>query len=155
VHHSYHPHTAVLAMGKSGEWRLMPVAPGAVTEPGLVVYRFGAPLFYFNASRFAAEISELLVPGPAAVHCLIVDAGPITNVDYTAARAVRRLKENLDRRGILLAFAHVQSDLRADLDRHGVTNVIGSDRLFETLHEALAAMRGHCAPGVESRTPAG
>jgi SulP family sulfate permease len=140
VNHSYHPHTAVLVLGEKKEWRLAPVAQGAVTQPGLVVYRFGAPLFYYNAARFSKEVLKIVGPTPSPVHCVVVDAGPITSVDYTAARTVRQLKEDLDRRGILLAFAHVQSDLRADLDRHHLTEVIGPEHLFDTLHEALAML---------------
>ena len=143
VHHSYHPHSAVLALGEHGEWLLKPVTPGAFTEPGLVVYRFGAPLFYYNASRFSLEVLELLASAPSPVRCLLVDAGPITSVDYTAARAVRQLKDDLTRRGVILAVAHVQSDLRADLDRHHLTEAIGCDRLFDTLRDAMTAVHSH------------
>jgi len=62
-------------------------------------------------------------------------------VDYTAARVVRELRDDLARRGVELAFAHVQSDLKPDLDRHGLTQAIGPARIFDTLHEALAALR--------------
>ena len=140
VHHSYHPRTALLVTGEHGEWRLAPVHPGVVTEPGLVVYRFDAPLFYYNANRFCSEILGLVGHGPSLVHVLVVDAGPITKVDYTAARTVRQLKDELDRRGTILAFAHVQSDLRSDLDRHHLTETIGASRLFDTLRDALAAI---------------
>ena len=58
VRYSYHPHTAVLVESESGIWRLTPAVPGAVTEPGLVIYRFGAPLFYANSGRFSDEIRE-------------------------------------------------------------------------------------------------
>ena len=136
VHHSYRPHTAVLVQDKEGIWELTPVVPGAVTEPGLVVYRFGAPLFYANAGMFADEVRRLA--GPFAVRWLIVDAGAITNVDYTAAHVVRELLQDLANRGVALVFAHVQSDLKPDLDRHRLTEAIGPDRLFDTLHEALA-----------------
>ena len=53
VRHSYHPHTAVLVRDDSGIWRSIPAAAGALTEPGLVIYRFGAALFYANAGRFS------------------------------------------------------------------------------------------------------
>ena len=52
VQHSYRPHTAVLIQGEGGLWQLTPVVPGALTEPGLVIFRFGAALFYANAGRF-------------------------------------------------------------------------------------------------------
>jgi len=142
VRHSYHPHTAVLVEGEGGIWRLIPAVAGAVTEPGLVVYRFGAPLFYANANRFSEEVLNLVGPAPSPVRWLVVDAGAITNVDYTAARVVRELQEDLARRGVTLVLAHVHSDLKPDLDRHHLTDVVGSTRIFDSLHEALAALRG-------------
>jgi high affinity sulfate transporter 1 len=141
VRHSYHPHTAVLVNDEKGEWRLHPAVPGAVTEPGLLIYRFGAPLFYANSNRFSEEIRNLVNQAPIPVRWLVVDAGPITRIDYTAARSLRQLKEAMDRQGVHFAFAHVESDLKTDLDRHHLTEVIGPTRLFDTLHEALAVIR--------------
>ena len=141
VHHSYHPHTAVLVRDQKGEWQFTPVVPGAVTEPGLVIYRFGASLFYANATRFVEEIGSLVGQAPEPVRWLVVDAGPISRVDYTAARSVRQLQEDLTRRGIRLAFVHVGSYLRADLDRHYLTEAIGPAWLFDSLHEALAVVQ--------------
>jgi MFS superfamily sulfate permease-like transporter len=142
VQHSYHPHTAVLTQGEGGMWRLNPVVPGAVTEPGLVIYRFGAALFYANAGRFADEIRLLVLqgvgPAPSPLRWIVVDAGAIADVDYTAARVVRELQAELAQRGVELVFAHVQSDLKPDLDRHHLTEVIGGNRIFDSLHEALA-----------------
>jgi MFS superfamily sulfate permease-like transporter len=141
VRHSYHPHTAVLKQDAGGIWQLTPVVPDALTEPGLVVYRFGATLFYANAGRFADEIRSLTGPRTAPLRWLLVDAGAITNVDYTAARVVRELQQELGQRGIALVLAHVQSDLKPDLDRHHLTEAIGPDHMFDSLHEALAAFR--------------
>jgi sulfate permease, SulP family len=137
VHHSYHPHTAVLTRDEGRIWQLNPVVPGAVSEPGLVIYRFGAPLFYANAGRFADEVLLLAGPAPSPLRWLVVDTGAITHVDYTAARVVRELQQDLAQRGVALVFAHVQSDLKPDLDRHQLTEVIGADRIFDTLHQAL------------------
>jgi sulfate permease, SulP family len=144
VQHSYHPHTAVLTRDEGGIWQLNPVVPGAVTAPGVVVYRFGATLFYANAGRFSDEVLLLVGPAPSLVRWFVVDAGAITHVDYTAARVVRELQQDLAQRGVALVFAHVQSDLKPDLDRHHLTEVIGADRIFDSLHEALA--RYHSQP---------
>jgi high affinity sulfate transporter 1 len=137
VRHSYRPHTAVLVRGEGGIWQLTPATPGTVTEPGLVIYRFGAGLFYANAGMFADEIRGLAGPAPSPLRWLLVDAGAITNVDYTAAQVVRELQHDLSERGVALVVAHVQSDLRPDLDRHHLTEIIGPDRIFGSLHEAL------------------
>ena len=60
----------------------------ALTEPGLAIYRFGAPLFYANAGRFAEEISRLANQTTFGLRWLIVDAEAVTNVDYSAARVL-------------------------------------------------------------------
>ena len=140
VHHSYHPHSAVLVKDQKGGWQFTPVAPAAESEPGVVIYRFGAPLFYANANRFSQEIGDLVGQSSVPVRWVVVDAGAIARVDYTAARSVRELHEDLTRRGVRLAFAHVGSYLRADVDRHHLTEVIGPALLFDTLHEALAVV---------------
>jgi SulP family sulfate permease len=139
VSHSYHPHTAVMVQDQRGIWQATPVQAGAVTQPGLVVYRFGAALFYANAGMFADEIRALAGPAPSPLRWLLVDAGAITKVDYTAAQVVRELQQDLSGRGVALAIAHVESDLKEDLDRHHLTEAIGPDRIFDTLREALAA----------------
>jgi len=138
VQHSYHPHTAVLVKGEGDLWQLTPAVPGAVTEPGLVVYRFGAPLFYANAGRFSDEIRALVGPWPSQVRWVLVDAGAITKLDYSAARVVQELQTELAGRKVELAFAHVEPELQADLDRHHLTEVIGPARIFDKLHEAVA-----------------
>ncbi len=140
VGHSYRPHTAVLET-REGIWCLRPVEPGALTEPGLVIYRFGAPLFYANANHFSEEVRMLAGSAPSPLHWMMVDAGAITNVDFTAARVVREVLVALSAMGTGLVFAHVQSDLKPDLDRHHLTEAIGPTRIFDTLHEALAAIR--------------
>ena len=59
VRHSYRPHTAVL-VEEGGQWRPTPAVPGALSGPGLVIFQFGADLFYANAGRFAADVRALV-----------------------------------------------------------------------------------------------
>jgi MFS superfamily sulfate permease-like transporter len=124
---------------QGGIWQLTPVVPGAVTEPGLAIYRFGASLFYANAGMFADQIRGLAGPAPSPLRWLIVDAGAITNVDYTAAQVMRELQQDLTDRGVALVFARVRFELQPDLERHHLTEVIGPERIFDSLHEALGA----------------
>jgi sulfate permease, SulP family len=139
VGHSYHPHSGVMVKTEGGIWRVIPPSPGALTAPGLVIYRFGAALFYANVGRFSNEVRDLVGPAPSPVRWLIVDAEAITQLDYTAARVVRQLQHELVRCGVRLLFARVEHYLRADFDRHHLTEVIGRDRIFQRLHDAIRA----------------
>ncbi len=147
VRHGYHPHSGVLQANPDGSWNLVPAAPNVETEPGLVLYRFGAELYYANAGRFLEEVSQVVQPVPSVVKWVVVDAEAMTHLDYTAARIVKRLKENLDRAGVELAFARVPWDLRSDFDRYHVTETLGSGRIFNRLHDAIAAFEGSAKPG--------
>jgi SulP family sulfate permease len=139
VHHSYHPSTGVMIPGENNVWHLIPPVSGAVTEPGLVIYRFGAALFYANVSRFANEVKQLADPTGSQIRWLVVDAEAITHVDYSASRVVREMKRDLVSWGVELVFARVQSDLKADLDRHHLTEEIGTARIYPRLHDARKA----------------
>jgi sulfate permease, SulP family len=142
VRHSYRPHTMVLAPGPAGEWTLLPATPGAQTEPGLIVYRFGADLFYANDHRFTDEVRSLVEHAPTPVRWFIVEAGAITDLDYSAARSIRELFDDLAQKKVDIMFARVSPYLRSDMDRHGITAAIGKARIFATLHEAIAVARG-------------
>jgi SulP family sulfate permease len=142
VRHSYRPHTAILVPDAAGRWIPTPVTPGKETEPGLIVYRFGADLFYANHNRFADEVHTLVEHTPTSVHWFVVDAGAITNIDYSAAQSLCDLLDDLVHQKVNVIFARVRPSLRSDMDRHRVTAAISETRLFETLHEALAAVRG-------------
>jgi sulfate permease, SulP family len=137
VRHSYQPHTMMFQPEADGHWAPVPATPGQVTEPGLIVYRFGADLFYANQGRFCAEVRNLIACAPAPVHCFIVDAAAITDLDYTASRSLRDLVQELQRRGVHMIFGRVSPYLKADMDRHGITAVVGADHVFPTLHQAL------------------
>jgi sulfate permease, SulP family len=142
VRHSYSPHTMMLVPNAIGWWSPVPATPGKETEPGLIVYRFGADLFYANANRFADEIRGLVESAPTPVRWLIIDAGAITDIDYSAAQSLRNLRDDLAHQQVDMAFARVSPYLRSDMDRHRITVAIGETRVFTTLHEAIEAVRG-------------
>ena len=111
------------------------------TDPGLIVYRFGADLFYANADRFADEVRGLVAGAPEPVRWFIIDCAAIFDLDYTAARTVRDLIDELKSAQVGLVLARVNAFLHSDLMRHGVAPAVGEDRIFDTLHEAIAAVR--------------
>jgi MFS superfamily sulfate permease-like transporter len=157
VRHSYRPHTAVLAPDADGRWMPVPATPGVETEPGLVIYRFGADLFYANDRRFTDDVRALVEHAPTPVRWFIVEAGAITDLDYSAARSIRELLDDLACQGVVIIFARVRPYLKADMDRHGITAALGATRIFPTLHEAIAAARAGAPaeaakPGGERRS---
>jgi SulP family sulfate permease len=137
VQHSYHPQTGVMVRTADRIWELNPVAPGAMTEPGLVMYRFEAELFYANANRFAEELNCLAGQSPGQVRWLIVDAESITHLDYSAARVVEQLHQKLASRGTQLGFARMPFGLKSDFDRHRLSEVIDPAMIFLRLHGVL------------------
>ena len=137
VRHSYRPHTMILAPGQDGVWVPVPAVPGIETAPGLIVYRFGADLFYANDHFFVDDTRRLIADAPSPVRWFVIDASAITDVDYSAARSVGELCESLKHGGIGVIFARVNRYLRSDMDRHGITPIVGAGCIFGTLHEAL------------------
>lgn len=151
VRHSYRPHTIVLAPDEGGRWVPHDAIPGIETEPGLIVYRFGADIFYANEARFVDEVERLVEQARAPVRHLVVDASAIAAIDYSAARSVRELLETLAARGVVVVFGRASSFLRSDMDRHGITSVVGPARIFSTLHEALDY--AHAAGAADQPSP--
>ena len=141
VRHSYRPHTMMLTPGAAGTWEPIPIAPGKQTEPGRIVYRFGADLFYANYTRFIDDVHALVERAPTPIHWIVVDASAITDLDFSAARAVRDLLADLAAKNVTIVFARVSRYLRADMDRHGIIAGVGAAHIFATLHEAIAAVR--------------
>ncbi len=143
VRHSYRPHTSIRVADDSGHWEWAPAASGTETEPGLIVYHFGADLFYANDNRFADEVRSLVAHAPSPVRRFVVDAGAITDLDFSAARTLADLHADLARRGVTLWFGRASPSLRADMDRHGLTQKIGAEHIAATLHEALPQANAH------------
>ncbi|OAG74653.1 sulfate transporter [Gluconobacter japonicus] len=142
VRHSYAPHTAVLQpFGSTGALESVPAHGGLETQPGLIIFRFCADLFYANSARFSRDVLTLLNEAPHPVRCIVVECSPITDIDYSAAEDLRALLKNLNQRGVRMFFGRVSPELKADMNRHRLVGAIGAENLFEELHTALAAAR--------------
>ncbi len=150
VRHSYRPFAMVLVPGAQERWE--PAARGLTTDPRLIVYRFGADLFYANADRFADQVRGLVAGAPEPVRWFVVDCAAVFDLDYTAARTVRELIDELKAGKVGLVLARVNPYLHSDLVRHRVAAEVGEDRIFDTLHEATDAVRagGRLAGGTKS-----
>jgi sulfate permease, SulP family len=145
VRHGYRPGTALVLRDPVEHWRMESVNTVKMLEPGLLMYWFGADLYYANANHFVEEAHRLVSQSATPVRWLAVDAGAITDIDYTAARALFDLQQDLARKGVVLALARVSNGLRTDLDRQEIAGVIGAERIFNSRTHCVAAYQAAAA----------
>jgi MFS superfamily sulfate permease-like transporter len=110
--------------------------PDARRIPGLVLYRFDAPLFFANADFFRQRV--LTLARQDGVRWVVVAAEPITDVDTTAGEILQTLNDELEAQGVELAFAECKDPVRDRLRRYGVEDLIGADRFFPTIGVAVS-----------------
>ena len=113
--------------------------PEADLVPGLLVYRYDAPLFFANAENFRGRAMAAVNDFPGPVEWFVLNAEANVEVDLTALDAVDELRAELERRGIVFAMARVKQDLRDQLEAAGLIDKIGEDRIFMTLPTAVEA----------------
>ncbi len=114
--------------------------PEAQRLPGLVIYRFDAPLIFANATTFRDEVRRLARADPPPAWILIA-AEPVTDVDTTASDMLQELDQALNAKGISLAFAELKDPVRRKIERYGLTKTIDPRHFFPTIESAVAAFR--------------
>ena len=105
--------------------------------PGLVVYRFDAPLIFANARVFGMALRAIAEERPD-LRWLVVAAEPITDVDTTASDMLQELDLWLNERGVSLIFAEMKDPVREKIERYELTRTIDPAHFFRTLDEAVA-----------------
>jgi MFS superfamily sulfate permease-like transporter len=144
VKRHYEPVDVVLAWDERGHVHSIPPAPGAMTEPGLVVYRFGAGIFYANAQRLSDELLAL-AGGDTPPQWIVIDAASIDDIDFSGGKTVGELAGELRQLGVQLAFADVRDSVRRELKRYGVLDMPGV-QVFPTVQAALEAFHAETTP---------
>jgi high affinity sulfate transporter 1 len=114
--------------------------PDANQLPGLVIYRFDAPLIFANAKTFRDEVRRLAAAEPAP-RWIVIAAEPVTDVDTTASDVLEDLDEELNARGISLVFAELKDPVRRKIERYGLTRTIDPGHFFPTIGAAVKAFR--------------
>ena len=140
------PPDAVLRIAPGGGFHDLGNSDTGAMMSGFIAYRFYAPLLFSNASHFVARVRQLVAAGPAPVRWFLVDAQAITDIDITAAEALRALNKELQQQGIALKFAHANRPLRQVLERIGFTSEIGRESIFHAVHEAAEAFQADKSP---------
>lgn len=116
------------------------VHPDAAHLPGLVLFRFDAPLIFANTRVFRNQVRALARRDPRPTW-IVIAAEPITDVDTTAADMLEELDEELNADGISLVFAELKTPVREKIDAYELTRTIDPEHFFPTLHDAVAAFR--------------
>ena len=116
--------------------------PDARQIPGLVLFRWDAPLFFANAELFKDRALDAVASAPASVRWLVVAAEPVTSVDVTAADALLELDEALSASGVKLAFAELKDPVKDKLKRFGIFDKFGPEFFFPTVGAAVDAFQG-------------
>jgi MFS superfamily sulfate permease-like transporter len=138
VRRAWRPHDAVL--GREDElkgYHDLERHPNARQVPGLLLYRFDAPLFFANADYFRRRISDLVARTTPPIRWVVVAAEPITDVDTTAADTLLELLGELQHQEVALAFAEMKGPVKDRLRRYGLYAQIGSEHFFPTIGTAV------------------
>jgi MFS superfamily sulfate permease-like transporter len=113
--------------------------PSARQVPGLLLYRFDAPLFFANAAWFRRRVKGLVAEAAHPVRWVVATAEPITDVDTTAANILDQLLRELRQQRVTLAFAELKGPVKDRLGRYGLYDAIGPDHFFPTIGTAVDA----------------
>src|SRR5216683_2144097 len=134
------PHDAVLGSveGVDG-YQDIEGSTHSETVPGLIAYRFDAPLFFANADYFLSRVRVLIAAAEFPVAWVLIDAEGIIDIDVTAVEALRILQRELEHKGIRLAIARANHPLQEMLKRTGLTERIGSQHLYPTVRTGVQA----------------
>jgi len=136
----WRPHSAVLGRVQHVRgYHDITRYPEARLIPGLVLFRWDAPLFFANAELFRERVLDAVASSPTPVRWLVVAAEPVTSVDVTAADAVRELDDTLRAAGIEMCFAEMKDPVKDKLKRFGLFTLFGEQTFFATLGEAVSA----------------
>ena len=136
---AWRPHSAVLGRvdGVKG-YHDISRYPAARVVPGLVLFRWDAPLFFANAEFFRDRVLDAVAASPTPVRWLVVGAEPVTSVDVTAADILEELDRTLHAAGIELCFAEMKDPVKDKLKRFGLFRRLGEERFFATIGEAVS-----------------
>ena len=115
--------------------------PGATLVPGLMVYRYDSPLFFANTEDFRRRALAAVASSIEPVQWFVLNAEAIIDIDITALDALEGVRAELTGRGIVFAIARMKQELRSDLERTDLLQLIGEEHLFPTLPTAVDAFR--------------
>jgi MFS superfamily sulfate permease-like transporter len=135
------PGTWVLREAPDGS-HFIPEEPDQAPEPsGIIIYRFGAPLYFANAAMFEEEVEKLVTQAAAPVKWFVLDAEAMVDIDTTGEEVLHQVLTWLANRGVTVAVSRANQPTTALLARYHLMKLIGENRLYPTNRHAIAAFR--------------
>ena len=144
VRRGYRPARSVVTEGPGGHLHRQALGSGANASPGLVVYRFGADLFYANANSFNEDL--LALAEEPTIEWICIDASAVSDIDYSGWKTLLEVKKTLDGKGIRLAFADVGPRVSDELARYGLLDALGPEAVFPSVADAVDAFDARPQP---------
>ncbi len=140
VRRSYRSQNVVLMIDQAtGAWRLLPVTAPQQVKPGLLLYRFAHTIYYANAQQLFDQMIGLVDGAKPPLAWLCVDASAVADVDFSAAETLREIHGILKDRGTRLVWANVTDPVLVELDRYGITGLIGKDAFYDNISDVMDA----------------
>jgi MFS superfamily sulfate permease-like transporter len=144
--HGYRPKNAVLVAAKTEGWKAQPVATQGQFLPGLLVYRFTHGMYYANAEVLSREVTWLVREAKPPLNWFCIDAAAADDVDYSAAAVLRSLYDLLQKHGVRLVFSEVSDEVYTQLERSGITDLVGQGAFYTTTGAVVSAYREKPGP---------
>jgi len=109
--------------------------------PGIIMYRFGAPLYFANATFFEEEIERLVTQSNVPVKWFVLDAEAMVDIDTTGEETLHQVLTLLDKQGVTVAVSRANRSTTTLFSRYHLLELIGKNRLYPTNRHAIAAFR--------------
>ena len=149
--HGWRPYSAVLGRVDNVKgYHDISRYPESRQIPGLVLFRWDAPLFFANAELFRDRVMMAVKSSQTQVNWLVVGAEPVTSIDVTSADTLDELDHTLATSGIRLCIAEMKDPVKDKLKRFGLFSQFGEERFFATLGEAVSCyLKAHAVDWVD------
>jgi len=139
LRHSYHPLNYLLYIKQNGKWSSAPLDSGKQALEGLVMYRFGANLYYANEGRMNEEVIQIVNSSKIPILWFCFSASSVNDVDYSASETLVQLHELLNEHSIRLVFCDVEDHVRDELISDNLEKMVGNQYFFSSKEDVILA----------------
>lgn len=144
--HGYWVYNRLLIPDDGHGWRTTRVETAQQAAPGLMIYRFMHNMYYANTQALISDITDLVARADPPLGWFCIDMAAVNDVDFTAAEALRTVREIIEAQGARLVFCEVDDDVMKEFERSGLFELFGRDAVFPTPVAVIDAFAARPAP---------